>query len=479
MLPSILLPAVAAGLILIGTTASDGAGQASRLAPESPPLVAVQPPAGRLRAGDRAEVRVRADDPASCTLAVSAARSRVALDAGHEVAWTWTIPDSAAAGTYPATVRCSRRGVGGGAEARVQFVLGVEGVAGGSQTRAVAGEFSVEVRDSEPDGSFTASDAADWAQLGALIFAAVSAGVIVLQLHQARNQHQIERAAGMLNRYYEREFSTELSRSLGFLTGVDAGTCVERIRSYDAAPHSEDKSLATIAGTPRPSRNDIKHVVNFFEEMAGAYNAGQLDRELSRRLLANLAVEQLNNAWWYICWLRGGRLGGREPRDSRLYIELEVMVADVRRQQPSLGDALTATPMILCLPPKGARRDAWIAHGRLSNALTHALAASGGWTRPEKLLAALNIEGSVPDPEAQRRVIAVPPPGAEAHAAHALAAAADAVQAHLNRLDRAGIDALTRRAFEPRSSRVPADPHEGGPSSGASAGDEGGAPKER
>ncbi|MGE0027541.1 MAG: hypothetical protein AB7O78_03390 [Thermoleophilia bacterium] len=298
----------------------------------------------------------------------------------------------------------------------------------------------------ERPSTITASDVADWAQVGALVAAAISAIIIVAQLRQAERQHKIDRAADLLGRYKERDFLAQSSKALGFLTVPGPAACVERIWTHDAASHSEEASLACVSGAPPPCRNDLKHFVNFFEEMAGAYNAGQLDQKLSDKLLANVAVGQYGMAWWYICWQRGNKVGGREKDETTLFLELQLMVHDCIRRTSRVGDQITSKPTLLLLPPEGAPFADWLEHSTLTRTINDVLSAKGGWgeTHFVPLLGAM-ATGVAPGGFARSessvarwgtRVVGVPPATAGSDATRAFLRAAEEVRVLVDGLSR-------------------------------------------
>jgi hypothetical protein len=191
---------------------------------------------------------------------------------------------------------------------------------------------------------------------------------------QIRSQRSDTRAGWTLSYqaiYNERAFRTIASKCTGFFDAEDAADCVMKIRAVHKASWADDPSLPrTPPSSPNAcaSNNDVRYVLGFFETLGTAYNGRKLARGLIDDDFATPAVYFFVDAWWYICWRRGGK----SARMSQLYAEFETFVLRVRAQRSQL--AHEARPKrelrLICLPESDASDVEWAAAARLSNVLS-------------------------------------------------------------------------------------------------------------
>ena len=88
---------------------------------------------------------------------------------------------------------------------------------------------------------------------------------------------------------------------------------VERITPRGARPFPDKKRT-----------EQIYYILNFFEELAGLYNRGLVDADLTRVYLGHFALLFWNGlSWWWIRRLRA------QPGQGDLFEELRKMCADI------------------------------------------------------------------------------------------------------------------------------------------------------
>ena len=246
------------------------------------------------------------------------------------------------------------------------------------------------------------------AQIVAALVAIFGIPILVAQLWSNRKQARSDRTRTFQERYFEPEFHALASRVFSFLDVGDASECVRKIKAYHKRSHADDRCLPRHEGrdAPRASVNDVDGLLNFFEEVGTAYNCKDLTKTVMHRSFAFPPMQILMKGWWYICWLREGKLA-REDGDET-FVEFEDMVKAIRKAKPNLAvDEPNPAVRILSLPsdPKSASQNDWDTSARLAAFLSEGVVARDKQPRPvASLLDALRSE----DPRPADRANATP-----------------------------------------------------------------------
>jgi hypothetical protein len=247
------------------------------------------------------------------------------------------------------------------------------------------------------------------AQIVGVAIAAVGAWYVWHQIRDARREARIQRSLAFLQRYAERELRERFSPVGAYLGVTTASACVDHIRAWESAPHAEEPCLPRTRWTgaePRARKNDVQHVLDFFEELGATYNQGLLDEEVVARSVAPVPVGFLGRAWWFVLWRRGGRPIGD---GVRTYAELETMVRAILKERPDLRERFRpASGVSLLVIPQGTPSPGdWERCKRLSEALSERV--SEGATGEQLLAGVEDLRRRDGHRDLRVRVIYVPP----------------------------------------------------------------------
>ncbi|MGD0197564.1 MAG: DUF4760 domain-containing protein [Solirubrobacteraceae bacterium] len=172
--------------------------------------------------------------------------------------------------------------------------------------------------------------AAVWAGVTAKRSVRIAAEGINAQIGEQRLIERRRRVYDHLGTYYSRSF-VEMS--------ADASQVFKAFATDMSAGESHWDGLS------RHKRARVQLVLNFYEQVATEYNAGFLDRELSNRTLAYVALEMWDRAEPFIGWVR---------RQNQQYFEewaelykhkaeiLDASEASTQRQADAAGSAAPA-----------------------------------------------------------------------------------------------------------------------------------------
>lgn len=219
---------------------------------------------------------------------------------------------------------------------------------------------------------FDFDDLGGIAELVTALVTTVTVGVIAYEVFAARRDASTERTRGFQERYHGREFRSTASLAMSFFQARDARDCIDKIEAWHARPHAEAPCLPRTPprgeDAPRAALNDVQQVAGFFEDLGTAYNRGDLTRGVIHDSFAVAPVDVFVTAWWYVCWIRGGRL---LDEGVKLWEQWERMVKGIRaagvvaRSDPEMPAGL------LCLPfdQESAPRGEWRRSRQLSEAL--------------------------------------------------------------------------------------------------------------
>jgi hypothetical protein len=258
-----------------------------------------------------------------------------------------------------------------------------------------------------------ADSVTDWIEAIATAITAGSVGFLLVQIRMTSKHEQAERTRQFQERYLSDGFSSSASRTIATMTVDNAADCVAVIEAWSNRGDAGRKVLPRLHGDDLACVHDIDKVLGLFEDMGTAYNLGQLDPEIVLGSFAKATVQVLTTSWWFIAWLRDGRLAGEEEDGKRetTYEQFQKMCRDLRRREPSLVKDRklqpAELPRILCLPkthdePLEDER-AWHASRRLSGALSSLLIAAERSGDPVVTLSELaervdELAPRVPDP---------------------------------------------------------------------------------
>ena len=252
------------------------------------------------------------------------------------------------------------------------MVVGLLAITLAEPIRAQSGPGQV----TEPIRTDPQNDLLDWAVGGAQILAVLAAFVgawwVYHQVRDAREAARIERSLAYLQRYAEREFRARFAAVAGYVGVSGARQCIAHIQAWETARHAEEECLPRARAeptAPRARNNDVLQVMDFFEELGGAYNRDLLDDDVVDRTIARIPVMFLARAWWFVVWRRQGKV----MPETRLYEQLETMVRTICEHRPDLAREVMPQPAIraLVLPARrGAADEDWDRCGRLAELLS-------------------------------------------------------------------------------------------------------------
>jgi hypothetical protein len=231
----------------------------------------------------------------------------------------------------------------------------------------------------EPIETNPQPDMLDWAvgiaQILAVLAAVLGAIWVYRQVVDARKAAKVERSLAYLGRYAEREFRQRVAAVTAYLRVTGARQCVAHIQAWETAPHAEADCLPRArpdGSAPHARKNDVYEVLDFFEELSGAFNGRHLDRDVLLRTLGSVPAQFLQMTWWFITWRRRGE----SLPETRLYAELETMVRTLRDDEEKRFKRLKPHPQIrvLAVTRRGAAPGEWERCGRLAAVLDRQLA---------------------------------------------------------------------------------------------------------
>jgi hypothetical protein len=186
------------------------------------------------------------------------------------------------------------------------------------------------------DGSGAADparDAVDWLVAGAQVLgigaAAIAAFMAYRQLRENAEQARTQRSLAFLQRYSEgKEFRTLTGPVSNYLKATGPAECVTRIQAWQTVKDGQTDGLPAGSGTI--SRNGVRLLLDFFEELGAAYNQRLLQTDVLSRTIGPLPASLLAEGWWFFLWRR------HDSGSDRTYRELEVMARDLRRHRADL-----------------------------------------------------------------------------------------------------------------------------------------------
>lgn len=229
----------------------------------------------------------------------------------------------------------------------------------------------------EPIETNPQADLLDWAvgsaQIVGVVIAAVAAVFIYFQIRDGRKSARVERSLAYLQRYAERELRQRVAAVTAYLSVSNTRQCVVHIQAWQVASHAEAATLPRAKpapSAPRASKNDVREVLDFFEELGAAFNRGLLDNDVVLRTIGSIPAPFLERAWWFIVWRRRGR----SVPDTQLYAELENMVRALQMAEPASKRFKPNDEIRLLaeLDPDATAED-WEQCGRLAECLSDAL----------------------------------------------------------------------------------------------------------
>lgn len=359
-----------------------------------PSIVLVEQPSD-LRPGQAVRVVARVAHVGACRLALAivggaTAQSSVeAFDGASQIVWSWRVPKRPGAGLWHGTIECWR----GGALVGTRPPDVRHALAGTLQGRQTARPALVDGDGVSVAGVRRVSGRSLIQRIGDYAVAAGLFGIlfIALGLRAQKRLMRAERITRLTERYNGREFLSDWSRIMLFLTAADEPTCLEVIRVWEATATSND-DLVDPAARPRTedrrlTRNDIVAVMNFHEECATLFNLREIDDRLVLRSFGLTMAQAFEVSWWWIHYRRRGKRFSPHAllargRETEEFAEWERMVRTmVRRRASFVRTTKSGQPLLnlpgrddcvraLCLPDdtKAPRAD-WDAHGRLSEAV--------------------------------------------------------------------------------------------------------------
>ncbi len=218
---------------------------------------------------------------------------------------------------------------------------------------------------------------------------------------EARDAEIRRRTADLHDHLMSPPFMAMNSRVIAFLDVENARDAVSKVRAWREAPHSDAACLprSPRVDAPMASKNDVNHVLGFFETMGAQKNL--LDMETITRSFGPNPGYLFAVGWWYICWRREGKL--RSPTAGATYCEFEDLIRVLFHHKPGFRDICVpdASVRFLVLPSPDVTDDAsWDLCAGLSESLSQSL-------DPLNCLAGLPTSSAVPRPIVGR-VVAVP-----------------------------------------------------------------------
>lgn len=240
----------------------------------------------------------------------------VVVTGQRSIEWTWTVPSSVGWPRWEERTACWTNAQRSGSPAAlIATPLQVLGPFSG--TSAPIDSASLIVATTPFDDAQGLPRWADIATVAAGIATGLGLFFILGQLMLAAAHAKQERTIIWFQRLGDREFGYRYSRAFGFLT-TTATAEASRWSEWTGAGNSENPVLATVtpsssSGAPGgATRNDINYVLDFFEEMGGAFNARLLDRRLVRRLIFSVVDGAWKDALWFV---RMRRVAGGQEAD--------------------------------------------------------------------------------------------------------------------------------------------------------------------
>jgi hypothetical protein len=238
--------------------------------------------------------------------------------------------------------------------------------------------------------------------LGALYF-------VWRQIHATRQEGRADRVSALMHRHQDREFLRIKVAAKRYTRATSAQECYDRLLAWDDATTSESALLPGANDEPVPCMNDCRHVVEYFEEVAGLYNVGAIDTELAARFFPSIVVATFDEYWWLLHEFREGKVGclaietGRRSGHERIVVkgpdeqkvyetesfaEWEALARTFYRRNPHLYWTSRSDDddvWIVCLPPEGADETARDAYRALTQALSLDLDGLGELERELKV----------------------------------------------------------------------------------------------
>jgi hypothetical protein len=202
--------------------------------------------------------------------------------------------------------------------------------------------------------------------------ALLAAGVAWFEYESGRKENRGERTAKFVERYTSRDFQNVVSPTLSFLRVQTTDDCIKKLEAHDRRRHADDACLPRAKDRPdgpKASYNDLYQVFYFFEDMAVAYNRGELSKAVVHETFPGPPVQIFTEAWWYLRLARSGewvqperkrRSRVLEAGETDLFSQFEWMVREIqskvseeRNTFPDVNDGF-----VLTVPPTEPRDDA-------------------------------------------------------------------------------------------------------------------------
>jgi hypothetical protein len=160
-------------------------------------------------------------------------------------------------------------------------------------------------------------------QVIAGLAAIIALPFIAWQVRASAKQARLDRTADVQIEWGARDYKRSLSPVMAFLDVSGSDDCLAKIRSWELTAHAESAHLPRTPRDPEaPSacKNDVAHVLNYFEDLCQRYNLGEVDcHSVATSMGPNLLFRFLDAAW-YIYWRRA------VGRDEGIFGEWETVV---------------------------------------------------------------------------------------------------------------------------------------------------------
>ena len=168
----------------------------------------------------------------------------------------------------------------------------------------------------------------DWAEQGqffvalvGLILTVAGLAFVWIQVRAIRQEGRADRVSALMARLQDRELLRTRVAALRYVRITSPEECYERLLTWEDA-ESGETPLMPGHHEPVPSMNDCRHVMLFFEELAGLFNTGAVDVDLAERLFSNIVVETFDQYWWLVGWWRGVDEQQEENDHERAHIRI-------------------------------------------------------------------------------------------------------------------------------------------------------------
>jgi hypothetical protein len=323
---------------------------------------------------------VDAEGMARCELRLPGTGASASTDVADAAmtTWRWTVPPNARRFSGDATVACWRSaGAAANAAADVteRFQLVVNGDPHAPGGVVDASGISVTTSVADADAPKWTEKGQFWISLCGLVLTVGGLAFVWFQLRATRTEGRTARGAAMLQRHQDRAFLRSMSAALRYVRVTRVEECFNRLLRWREALSGETELAQRLPGEPTPTMNDVRHVIQFFEELAALYNASSIDSKLAKRFFPQLVVGSLGTYWWLIHDFRNGclpwmkverrrveirRKGTCPPNKTDSYVEWEALARTFLLGNPNL---LRKEPdpelWIVCLPQGADDRAAY------------------------------------------------------------------------------------------------------------------------